>query len=88
MVLDFLLDIIQQISWCVPRLGRQRPISSIKEQFLDNLLISFKVIWLRTDPHNRDVKGSLTTDILSIYISSKLDEQLHIHELLLQDCKV
>ena len=69
----------------MPRIRPKRPIGAVKEQLFDDLLINVKVVRIGRDPHYRDVQRRLPLAVLSVHIGSKLDQELHVHELLLND---
>ena len=72
----------------MPRIRPKRPIGPVKEQLFDDLLVNVKVVRIGRDPHYCDVQRRLPLAVLSVHVGSKLDQELHVHELLLDDRKV
>ena len=72
----------------MPRVSLKRSIGPVEKQLFDDFLVHIEVVWISCDAHDCNVQRSLSRAILGVDVRAIFDQELHIHELLLQDCKV
>ena len=82
------LDVIKHVTSRGALISLNTSITAIEEQFLDDHLVVVKVFGLTCQPFHCNVQWRLPLHVLYVAIGAKLEQKLHIHELLAEDGKV
>lgn len=52
------------------------------------MLVDLQVLGVLAEPDHSKVEGCVTLEVLSVNVGTELDQELHVFELFVDDCKM